>query len=189
MNITALLDNSEMLRIERPGAQLATIRVNKGLSTAYIAEKLHLRVQLIDWLETDTYDRLPEPVFIKGYLRAYARVLDVLPEPYIQAFLSLSNDEPSIDKPIWKAARLPKQKKSYRLLMWPMTFVLMAAVGSFIWNKYQQGVTNVDHPIAQGTAVETPVQEIQTILPQVDRMKSFFQTVPQTLEAGGEVRE
>ena len=70
----------------KPGAQLALVRAQKGYSLEYVAGKLHLRVRIIELLETDDYQNMPEPVFVKGYLRAYAKLLDVKYQPLLDNF-------------------------------------------------------------------------------------------------------
>ena len=74
MNTTKALDEQfeENHAIEYPGAGLARVREKLNISQEYIADKLHLRVAVIELLEADDYDNMPEPVFIEGYLRAYA---------------------------------------------------------------------------------------------------------------------
>lgn len=182
MNITSSLDNDEKLLVERPGAKLAMIREVKGFSMEYIAEKLHLRVQLLELLETDSYARLPEPVFVKGYLRAYARLMDVSPEPYIKAFLSLQNADPIIDKPIWNVSRLPNHKKR-AWLKWLGFIASIALVSSLLLKKYNHEISAVQQN-AQSILSETKALDIQTILPQTSKIRSFFKLPSQSVQEG-----
>ena len=83
------IDTNDMKDIalhEEPGAHLALLREKQGYSAEYVASKLHLRVCMIDFLEADDYQNMPEPVFIKGYLRAYANLLGVESAPLLEAF-------------------------------------------------------------------------------------------------------
>ena len=89
----------------QPGAQLAALRVEHGYSTDYIAGKLHLRVRVIELIENDDYLNLPEPVFIKGYLRAYAKLMGIHPNPIIEQFNSLYIHEKTNDKALWQSRR------------------------------------------------------------------------------------
>lgn len=60
-----------------PGQRLREAREKAGLSEAEVARRLHMSTTFVRALEADDYDRLPEPAFIKGYLRNYARLLDL----------------------------------------------------------------------------------------------------------------
>ncbi|NCA68572.1 MAG: helix-turn-helix domain-containing protein [Sphingobacteriia bacterium] len=71
---------------ESPGRRLRVQRQSRGLSIESVATRLHLRAELIDALEQDRYHALPGPVFVTGYLRNYARLLDLEPDPLIQAY-------------------------------------------------------------------------------------------------------
>ena len=61
-----------------PGQHLAKEREEQNLTQEYVASKLHLRVKMVGLLEEDSYAELPQPVFVQGYLRAYAKLLNVL---------------------------------------------------------------------------------------------------------------
>ena len=57
------------------GAKLKQAREQQGLSVDDVAASLKLLPRIIDSLESDNYQALPEPVFIKGYVRLYAELL------------------------------------------------------------------------------------------------------------------
>ncbi len=59
-----------------PGAYLKNVREQKHLSMEHVADKLCLHYALMRDLEADEYERLPAPVFVRGYLRAYANLLE-----------------------------------------------------------------------------------------------------------------
>ena len=98
MNTTVIVDEIHNGTQEKPGMQLARVREKKGYSQEYVAGKLHLRVRIIELLEVDDYDQMPEPVFIKGYLRAYAKLLSVPAEPLLETFNSMYSSERKLEK-------------------------------------------------------------------------------------------
>ena len=51
--------------------------MEKGLTVGEVADHLRLGADVIEDLETDDYSRLPGSTFVKGYLRSYARLLDL----------------------------------------------------------------------------------------------------------------
>ncbi len=62
-----------------PGARLLAAREQAGLSVHDVAHELYLDVAIVKAVEADQLDTLGAPVFVKGYLRGYARLVD-LPE-------------------------------------------------------------------------------------------------------------
>lgn len=58
-----------------PGAALAAARVAQGLSLEDVARQLKLSVVQIKSIEADDHSRLPSPVFVRGFIRTYARVV------------------------------------------------------------------------------------------------------------------
>jgi cytoskeleton protein RodZ len=71
---------------DSPGRRLRVQRQTRGLELERVAAQLHLRVPVVEALEQDNYKDLPSPVFVAGYLRNYARLLDLDPEPLIAAY-------------------------------------------------------------------------------------------------------
>lgn len=59
------------------GQELRSLREQKGLTMSDVAERLKLPVRQIEALENGLYENLPEPVFIRGFLRSYGRFLDM----------------------------------------------------------------------------------------------------------------
>lgn len=59
------------------GQILAQAREAKGLAVAQVADKLKLTVRQVEALEAEDHARLPAPVFVRGFIRNYARLVDV----------------------------------------------------------------------------------------------------------------
>ena len=57
------------------GARLVAAREAQGLTLAVVASRLRLSAATLQALESNRYEDLPEPIFVRGYLRAYARLL------------------------------------------------------------------------------------------------------------------
>ena len=85
------------------GQRLRAARESIEVTTVEVAEALNLPVDVIDAIERDAHDVLPAAVFTRGYIRSYARLLDIDVEPVVDAYqppeaeqsASLLMDEPS----------------------------------------------------------------------------------------------
>jgi len=72
------------------GARLRAAREAQGLAAADIARHLRLSTHQIEALETDAHDKLPGPVFVRGFLRNYARLVKLDPEAVVASQPSLA---------------------------------------------------------------------------------------------------
>jgi cytoskeleton protein RodZ len=134
---TLVMDNAEKPIKESPGAQLSALREAKGLDIEHIAEKLHLRTKLIRLLEADDYANMPDPVFIKGYLRAYAKLLNANPEPFLEIFNRNFLVERKTEKALWQPQRdTCHAERSLRWLTLSFGLVVLVAVAVW-WYKSQ----------------------------------------------------
>lgn len=129
----------------KPGSYLAAEREKRGISIEHIANKLNLRSQVLVHLEADEYEALPQPVFVKGYIRAYCKHLDLnCADELIKAYVAFMPLEPKFERHMWQT-QLPKESESSeRWLKWVMTlFVGAALVAVGMWwyeNKPQTGL-------------------------------------------------
>lgn len=71
-----------------PGKILAQIREEKGISVADVARSLRLSVKQIEAIEADNFDKLPGKTFLRGFIRNYAKLLQIDPEPLLQGNLA-----------------------------------------------------------------------------------------------------
>jgi cytoskeleton protein RodZ len=78
------VDGAQPATVARSGGQLTTARVAAGLTVAEAARQLKLSASQVDALESGDYDRLPGPVFVRGFLRNYARLLKLDPAPLLE---------------------------------------------------------------------------------------------------------
>lgn len=69
-----------------PGDRLRTARERRDLSVRDAAKRLRLDPSVIEAIEADNFAALPAPIFVKGYLNAYARLLGIPPEDCIAEY-------------------------------------------------------------------------------------------------------
>lgn len=67
-----------------PGAALQDERRRQSLSLTDVARQLKLSPRQVEALERDDFAALPGPVFVRGFLRNYARLLGLDPEPMVR---------------------------------------------------------------------------------------------------------
>ncbi len=70
-----------MRRPPDPAPLVRAGRESRKLSQQDIADTLNLTLRVVDDIEAENWTRLPPPAFTRGYLRAYARLLDTRSGP------------------------------------------------------------------------------------------------------------
>ncbi|EHL30165.1 helix-turn-helix domain-containing protein [Legionella drancourtii] len=138
MSTTTTLDDNTIVHAINPGAQLASIREQKGYSVEFIANKLHLRTRVIELIEKNEFQSLPGTVFIKGYLRAYAKILDVSPEPYLAVFDEQYVTEKKPERALWQQSKRESNKAEYVIRWFTILFALGVVVAVGIWWQKNQ---------------------------------------------------
>lgn len=61
-------------------------RTERGMTLEEIAEGSGIPVRALAALEADDYARLPEAVYVRGYVRRYARLLGIAAQPLVDDF-------------------------------------------------------------------------------------------------------
>lgn len=86
-------DSLETGAFSGPGNFLRRHREQVGLSIADVAASLNLRHTVIEAIERDDYSSIAKLVFVRGYLRAYAKMLNLPSNDIIRAFNKLNLPE------------------------------------------------------------------------------------------------
>ncbi|MDF1683430.1 MAG: helix-turn-helix transcriptional regulator [Legionellaceae bacterium] len=135
-NINNINNMSDMSLNDNPGAQLAAIREQHGYSAEYVASKLHLRVCMIERLEADDYQDMPEPVFIKGYLRAYANLVGVKYEPLLASFNRFhASTKRGQERTLWQTRRQTHQVEHVTRWVTGAFAVIVVVAVAWWWSK------------------------------------------------------
>lgn len=107
-----------------PGQRLRLAREAAGLSREEVSTRLRLRLELIRALEEDDTAHLPPVAFVSGYLRSYARLLD-LPAEELVAMLERRDESPVLVSPVMA----PHQRRSsdwpVRVVTWLLILLLI----------------------------------------------------------------
>ncbi len=168
MNTTVILEEKEQHFDETPGAILAAERIQKGYSTEYVAGKLHLRVRIIDLLEAGDYQQMPEPVFIKGYIRAYAKLLDLSSEPLLDSFNRMYSSERKLEKALWQSRR--ETNKAEHVVRWVTGIFALVVLGAVaMW--WQTNKENEKIFPARVSMTETNHNQVETEIRLTDLSK------------------
>ncbi len=169
--------------LAKPGALLAAQRIHLGYTAEYVAEKLRLRVRIIELLEVDDYSKMPEPVFIKGYVRAYAKLLKIPSEPLLEAFNQLHSGERKIEKALWQSRR--ESNRAEHVIRWLTT---VFAVGVLVavamwWHSNKENEHIFSKGLTQSKVSTSSQSETEIRLTDLSKMRSLLSSTRENTEA------
>ena len=82
------------------GSYLKREREQRKISVAELAQTTRIPVRLLQKIETDDLDDLPADVFVRGFLRSYARALQLDEEHVLSRFRGRVTPEPPPALPV-----------------------------------------------------------------------------------------
>lgn len=78
------------------GERLRSARKARALSLEQVAESLHLDENVVLALEDERYESFGAPVFVRGHLRAYARLVGLSTESVLEAYAKAEPDNDGV---------------------------------------------------------------------------------------------
>jgi cytoskeleton protein RodZ len=146
-------DSPDAVQAVSLGKMLCEARERTGLSVADVANQIKFAPRQIEALEADDFQHLPEMMFVRGFVRSYAKMLDMDAQPLL-ALLPQTNTPPMPLTPISVEVPFPSAySPNWHNLIWlGVTLLLAVLVVVF-------AVWHFTTPVAQSEAakVETPV--------------------------------
>lgn len=141
------------------GAQLRMARTRRNLQVEQVAKELHLDARIINAIENDDRTVLPEPIFVQGYLRAYARLVGLSGDELVSRYSAQGAAPPtlSVIGPRRKAPLVPRP--SARLVR---VVILVVLAGILVWLAYPLAERMLQHRPADA---DLPLPGISAPLP------------------------
>lgn len=152
-----------------PGRRLSEARQGKSLTVAKVAQQLHLDPRLVEALEGNDYEHLPEPIYVSGYLRNYARLLGLPEEEIVGAYHQLDRPSPPILSELTRnAPRRPSVNQS--AIQWGAVALVGIGLIVFGWqmsgkNEPPPAVADRGSDISPGPAAPPPAARQAAAVP------------------------
>lgn len=120
------------------GQQLRAARERLGLSIEDVVAKIKLASRQIVALEEDDFQALPETAFLRGFVRSYAKLLQIEAQPLLDGLPGAVVAKVIVDMPQVEAP-FPSEKTARRQNMNLLIAALIVAlliVGFSVWQNY-----------------------------------------------------
>ncbi len=151
-----------------PGRRLSEARQAQNLAATDVARQLKLSLWQVEALEAGRYHQLPGPIFVRGFIRNYARLVKLDPEELLRAAgdslpqqAARSETPPSRDIPFPTAhvSRWPKYAVAAGVIFGAL------AVYEFVWNEPEgapkRAVAVTPAPVSPKPKLDRPLPAVQ----------------------------
>jgi cytoskeleton protein RodZ len=143
---------SEDMEVIGPGQMLLQARNQLGLSQQEIANRLNLRVTLLANIEADVFDSSLPETFNRGYLRAYAKLVNISVEDVLASYEMLSVAKIQCAE-MQSFSRITEKQAQNSRLMWVSYFILALLIGSTVVWWVQEQNTNKEKITSTQTVI------------------------------------
>ena len=153
------------------GEEFRSAREARGLTLSDVAEQIHIRSVYLNAIENDDWAAIGAPVYVRGFIRTYARFLALDAGEAVAQF----NETAPVERPAPTATAAGDERERPMPSLWTIVaalvaLALVAFVGYEYW-QYSQGSSSVApaavapaaQPSASPTGSEAPVAEASTI--------------------------
>lgn len=143
--------------IPSPGRCLQLAREAMGMEVATVAEQLHLSKALVHALEEENYEILPARVFVRGYYRNYARLVNV-PEDVVLKEFGLrcpEGEDCPVPPPVAQGVHreIRSSHRLVRLATWLIVIALITVFGLW-WKSYLEKTAVPEATMAEAAPLE-----------------------------------
>ena len=113
------------------GGRLRNARESRELGIPDVAARLHLDSRIVTALEEDNFDVLPDPIYVRGYLRNYAKLLGIDADELVRDYESGGLEEPEIIPEIKYPTQTSSSDKPVKAFTYLLTLGLVMLL--FAW--------------------------------------------------------
>ncbi|WP_339729420.1 RodZ family helix-turn-helix domain-containing protein [uncultured Pseudomonas sp.] len=130
----------EVLAVPRinPGETLRKAREGRGWTIAEVAAQLNLTPQRLSQVEQGAFDKLPGHTFARGYVRAYAKLLDIDQNRLVLEFDQFTGSD-AAGSSVHSLGHIEEPVSYSQRILRMVSFVLLLALAglSFFWWQEQ----------------------------------------------------
>lgn len=139
-----MTDNQELNQVSNDnsaniGDLLKSTRESKGLTIEAIASRLRISHKQVTAMETNDFDVLGEPMIARGFLRNYAKLLEIDAEPLIEQFKSIKPNIAPRSLSL-SSANIPinaNQKSDWQKYLGVSVFIGLTVLAWLFYSDYQ----------------------------------------------------
>ncbi|MBL4307525.1 RodZ domain-containing protein [Vibrio fluvialis] len=161
----------------QPGTLLKEKREALGLTQKQVADRLRLRVTIIQNIEENNFDSDLVATFTRGYLRSYAKAVGLAEHLVLDAFEESVTPEPQEQTMQSFSKKTKREKHDSRIMTitWIILLVIIGMSSLWWWQNNEQDTLKPD----QGNEAVSAVAD-QAAAPATEEVQPEFNTIEPT---------
>jgi len=157
---------SDDIEVVGPGQMLAQAREKLGMSQQQVADKLNFRTTLVKNIENEIFDQEMPATFNRGYLRNYAKLVDISVDEVLAGYETLNIAEKQCAELQSFSKGTEKQAESNRIMWVSYLILTLLIASSIVW--WLQETKNNNEVSILTNQVETIITAPASNKPLVD---------------------
>ena len=159
-----------------PGDLLQAGRVKMEMSIEDVATLMHLSRDIVKAIEANNFSDITAPIFVKGYLRAYAKIVSLDEDEMINLYVEFySYEDPPIGSISNVAAQISVSDRRVKVITYLVITSLIVLLAIWWWTRYQtpadvvsldaqqsNEIRQVEIEAASESTIDTQVAEVSS---------------------------
>ena len=140
------------------GARLKEARIAQGLSVKDIASRLNLKIEIVEALENGQDEKLPVSTYVRGYIRSYAKIVNLDGNELISLYENNEVSPPEIIPDVRSTSQVSSRDKPVRAVTYLVTFILALLLIAWLQGNYVIK-SDITDPVSDNRNIK-PVPEV-----------------------------
>jgi cytoskeletal protein RodZ len=141
------------------GEEFRSAREARGLTLSDVAEQIHIRSVYLNAIENEEWPSIGAPVYVRGFIRTYARFLALDAESAVARFNDMVPVErPGAHTPGPSAVESERSGPSPWAVIGGILALLLVAFVGYEWWQFSQGTASGGQPVAVASAAAPEAQ-------------------------------
>ncbi|UJF18959.1 cytoskeleton protein RodZ [Vibrio sp. SS-MA-C1-2] len=122
---------------QKPGEILRFAREKLGLSQQEIATQLRLNISVVKHIENDEFNKMPVATFTRGYLRSYAKLVNVETDDVLKAFDASGAEPVKIQEMQSFSKKRSRDSHDSRVMgiTWVLVIIVVGITATWWWQN------------------------------------------------------
>lgn len=182
---TEQTENNNTAPVQQPGSVLKTKRESLGWSQQEIADRLRLRVSVIENIESNDFKSDQVATFTRGYLRSYAKVVGLNEEDVLGLLNGSGNAEHKEQTMQSFSRKTNREKHNNRVMMvtWGIMLTLAGISSVWWWQNQQQDTLSPAEISAQAPIEEINESDLQAVVDTKEQQQLEATLAPEISES------
>ena len=144
------------------GTRLKEARIAQGLSVKDVSSRLNLKIEIVEALENGLDEKLPVSTYVRGYIRSYAKIVNLDGNELIGLYENKPIAPPEIIPDMRTASQASSRDKPVRAVTYLVTFILALLLIAWLQGNYVIR-TDIDKPETDNQDNANYIQEPQAM--------------------------